>query len=244
MGERAGEQHPASGRQEHHAVVSQARDHQLDNLAEEFIPVPGGGDQRPGAHQEGQPFPCAVRLGTRGAGAGQQFGAFLLGPLPGGQVNDERRPAQRVAADHCRPDEDRHPVPVPVHVLLLKRLARSGPPQLLNGLVFSAGPLRRSYLPPRNAASLKVLPAVADDVEVCVVRLVDPVLADDHHAEHVGLPQPAQQGGALPQRRLGPPLLGQVIEDRVCPAGPAMLIPGIRDRGDPHPAPARRSVRA
>ena len=73
-------------------------------MVQQLIPVPGGGDQRPGAQEEGQLFPGAVRLGPLGAGAGQQFGAFPLGPLPGGQVDDERRPAQRVTVEHCRPD--------------------------------------------------------------------------------------------------------------------------------------------
>ena len=138
MAERAGEQLSVGRRQEHDAAVGQAGDHQLDDLVEQFVPVPGGGDQRPGPHQERQPFPGAAGLGPRGAVAGQQFGPFLLGALAGGQVDDERRPAQRVAVDHRRPDQDRHPVPVPVHVLLLERLARAGLPQLLHRPVVDA----------------------------------------------------------------------------------------------------------
>jgi hypothetical protein len=127
-------------------------------------------------------------------------------------------------------------VPVLVHVLLLERLARPVLPQLPDSRVLGSGPLRRGYLPPGDAARLQVVPAVADDAEVGIVRLVDPVLIEDHHAEHVGLPEPAQQRGAPPQCRLGPPLLGQVGEDRVGPARPALLIACVGDGGDPHPA--------
>jgi hypothetical protein len=236
VAERAGEQHAVGGRQEHHAVVGQDRDHQLGNLAQELIAVPGGGDQRPGPHEEGEPFPGAVRVGPGGAGAGQQLRAFLLGPLPGGQVDDEGRPAQRAAVEYRRADQHRHPVPFLVHVLLLERLARPGPQQLLPGLGLNAGPPRRGNLPPVKPPGLEVVPAVADHAEVGVVGLVDQLLARDHHAEHVGVPQPAEQGGTLPQRLLGLALLGQVGEDRVGPAGPSPVVAGVGNRGDPHPA--------
>ena len=87
-----------------------------------------------------------------------------------------------------------------------------------------------------QAPGLQVVAAVADEVEEGVVGVVDPLLAADDHAERVGLPQPAEQSGALPQGRLHPALLGQVGEHRVGALRPALLVAGLGHRGDPQPA--------
>ena len=94
---------------------------------------------------------------------------------------------------------------------------------------------RRDHLA-GDAAGLHVVPGVADDVEERVVGVVHVVLAVHHHADHVGLAQPAHQLGAFAQRRLGPALLGQVPEDGVGPLRPAVLVARVRHRGDPQPA--------
>ena len=95
-----------------------------------------------------------------------------------------------------------------------------------------------------QAPRLQVVAAVADEVEEGVVGVVDPLDAADDHAERVGLAQPAEQGGALPQGRLHPALLGQVGEHHVGALRPPRRILGLGYRGDPVPADlARPAVR-
>ena len=104
MGECAGAQVPVGRGQEHDTVVGQAGHHQLGHLIEQFIPVMGGGDQRPGPHQEREAFSGAAGLIAGGALAGQQLRAFPLGALARGQVHDKGHPAQRVPVDDRRAD--------------------------------------------------------------------------------------------------------------------------------------------
>ena len=120
MAERTGDQLPVGGRQEHDAGIGQGRDHKLDDLAKELIPVPGGGHKRSRPHEKGQPLPRTVGLGARGAGTGPQFGLFLLGPSLLGQVGEDRicpaRPALIIPGIRDRGDP--HPaqfagLPVP-----------------------------------------------------------------------------------------------------------------------------------
>ena len=105
VAERARGQRPVSRRQEHDAALGERGDDQPDDLVEQLAPVAGGGHQRPGPHQERQPLPAVVGLGPRGPGTGEQLGPFPLGALAGGQVDDERGPAQRPPVDCRRPDQ-------------------------------------------------------------------------------------------------------------------------------------------
>ena len=89
-----------------------------------------------------------------------------------------------------------------------------------------------------DAASLHVVPGVPDDVEEGVVGVVHVVLAVDHHADHVGLAQPAHQLGALTQCRRGPALPGQVPEHGVRPLWPSVR---VRESGTAVTGSQRRS---
>jgi hypothetical protein len=192
-------------------MVGQRRHHQVGGVIKHLVPVAGGGDHVPGAEQEREPFAGPVCLGFGGAfPVGQlgafplgafPFGALLFGALPRAQVHDELDPAQRIAADHGRTHQDRHAVPVPVDILLFEWLEGSGPAQLLQGVLVTLGPFEGSDPLQGDPPGLEVVPAVADDVQERVIGLVDLLLTDDHDAQHVRFPQPAEQAGALAQGR-------------------------------------------
>ena len=225
---------PVRVRQEHHAKIGDAAHDQLGGALEKLITITGGSEVT-GSQQERNPFACSLHLVVCGLLPSQQLGAFLLGALRGGQVDDVGGPAQWVAAGHCRSNEDRHAVPVPVHVLSLEWAANSELPQLCYGVVLPVSPLRRGDIPPRDSSGIQVMPGVADDFEVGVVGLVDPLLVGDHHAEHVRCAQPTHQLDAFTESRLRPALLGQVLDYRVCPLRPTVLVRRLGNRGDQQP---------
>ena len=182
---------PIPLRQEADAEVGQPRDHQLGSLLRRPpIAVSRGGDQMAGLHEEVEALLGALRFGPGGALPGHQRGAFPLGALPGGQVHHIGNPAERAAAGHRRAHQDRHPVPVGVHVLLLVRPEGTGAVQLPQRVGIAGRPFRRSQPLVGELASVEVRPAVPDDAQEGVVRVVHPVLADQHHPEHVGLAEP------------------------------------------------------
>jgi len=159
------------------------------------------------------------------------LGAFLLGALPGTEIDHERDPAQRFVADHRPADQDRHPVPVPVHVLLLEGLEGAAAAQLRQRVPALVCPLRGRDPLIGDLPGGHVVPAVADDGQERVIGLIDLLLAVDHHAEHVRIPQPVQQVGALRRRHLQflpvPDVRGHVGEMQ---QNPGDTMAGVTDR--------------
>ena len=84
---------PSSAGQEDEAQVGQAVHDQLGGVLQELVPVLGGGQRVGRPRQELEPVPGPLGRGAGSPFPGLQLAAFLFGPLPGGQVNREGRPA-------------------------------------------------------------------------------------------------------------------------------------------------------
>jgi hypothetical protein len=143
VGERGYPQPPVAGWQEHDAVVGEAGHYQFGHLLQQFLAIAGGCGQGTSIEQEGEPFLGLGGLVAGGALAQQQVCAFPLGALPGGQVDHEGHPAQRAPMHYGRTDQDRHPVPVAVHVFLVAGPESAVTAELCQRVPVPAGPLRR-----------------------------------------------------------------------------------------------------
>ena len=152
-------------------------------------------------------------------------------------TKDVQRSGRR--SNHRRPDQHRHPVPVAVPVLLLEWLAGARLPQFLgNVLGIGRGPFRRGDVAPADPACLQILTAVADHVPG---RRRLPRRRGSSSTTMTPSTLASRSGPSswllCRERRLGPPFLGQVGQDRVGPGRPSLVVERVGDGGDVHPTP-------